>query len=127
MMVKVLLMTTAMGRVVTKLSNKNEVKMKTTQLNDPADPVKMPCKMRQITQYFSVGKSRYVPVLIGVCFGSCFSIAVPSNHSFINSICTSCQETAMVNKTVVFFKGTTNESTMEIQSATGCKCKICKH
>ena len=120
MMVKVLLMTTAMGRVVNKLSNKNEVKMNTTQ--SPADP----CKMIQITQNFSVGKSPYVPVLIGFCFGSCFSIDVPSDHSFINALCTSCQPTAMVYKTAVFNKGTSNETTMGFPSATGCECKKCK-
>ena len=117
----------AMPNVLKKSLNKNEIKMKTFQFSNPADPANTPCKMRQITQYFSVGNGPYVPVLIGVCFGSCFAVTAPSNNTFINSICTSCQETALVNKAIVFFKGAPNERVMEIQSAKGCKCKMCKH
>jgi len=116
----------AMANVLSRSLNKNLIRTKTFQNKDLSAPTDVQCTRRQVTQYFSVGSSPYVPILIGICSGSCFSISVPTNNTFINSLCTSCQETGFVKKYVKFFIGTTNERIIEIQSAIGCKCKTCK-
>ena len=102
------------------------IKVRHSQSLNPAEQSSFPCKKRQITQYFSVGNSPYTPVLINICSGGCLSISVPSNSTFLQSLCMSCQDTGKVLKDVVFFKGTKKETTMQVESVTGCRCQLCK-
>lgn len=104
---------------------KDVIKIKHSQSANPAEQSTFPCKIRQITQYVSVGNTSYTPVLINLCYGGCLSISVPSKSIFINTLCTTCKDTGKVLKDVVFFKGTEKETTMQFESVTGCKCQIC--
>lgn len=106
-----------------EVENKKVIKIRNSRSTQPAAS-NYPCKKQQVTQYFSAENSPYVSIRINICAGGCLCVSVPSNKTFINPFCMACQVTDKVLKDVVFFKGTPKETTIQVDSATGCKCQL---
>lgn len=88
-------------------------------------PSSNPCHIQPIAQRFSMDDGPFITVDVNLCSGSCFSINVPSNNTFVKSLCQSCQESNHAFKQIVYPLKNGNFTLIKIKTALGCKCKTC--
>ena len=88
-------------------------------------PSKNPCHIKKISQQFSMDDGPFISVNLNVCSGSCFSITVPSNNTFVKSLCRSCQETKHAFEMVEYPLTDGNFTKIQIKTALKCECKKC--
>ena len=84
-----------------------------------------PCHRQPLTQQFSMNDGPSVAVDINVCSGSCFSVNVPSNNTFVKSLCRTCQESSHAFEQIFYPLKNGNFTMVQIKTALECKCNAC--